>query len=124
MNEPLHEHIQVGAPAAQRAHEPLLERIEVLQRSVQRWRLISLVLFLLLLSGTAISGTFGVIMVFAGRGGMHMREAEMRAMEAQAREDAARAQAEVARHQAELERQRLEQLRQKGQANQAKPGDP
>jgi hypothetical protein len=124
MNEPLHEQIQIGTRGVQSGHEPLLERIEVLERTVLRWKLISLVLLLLLLSGTAISGTFGAILLFAERGGMRVHEAELRQMEMIDREQQARVEAERAREQAELARQRLEQLQQKGQANQPEPVDP
>jgi hypothetical protein len=124
MNEPLQEHIQVGTRPVEPTHEPLLERVEVLERSLQRWKLISLVLLLILLSGTAISGTFGAVLWFTARDGMRMREVEMMHQEERARAAAARAQAEVARHQAEMARKELGQLQKKGQANQPEPVDP
>ena len=39
-------------------NEPLLERIQDLERAVQRWKLISLALLFLLISGTAISSAW------------------------------------------------------------------
>jgi hypothetical protein len=95
-------------------YEPLLERIQVLERSVLRWRLVSLALAILLFSSLAISGTFGVAMLLG--------ESRMRLMAEQAaREetDVARQQADMAREaeqqarmNAELARQRLEQMKQ------------
>jgi hypothetical protein len=44
-------------------HEPLPERIRALELSVQRWRLVSFALMLLVISFMAIGGTFGLIFV-------------------------------------------------------------
>jgi hypothetical protein len=97
-------------------HEPLLERIQVLENSVQRWKLISLALLILLICGTAISGTFGAILMLSGPG---MREVEvMRMEEARARMDAERAREEVERL------RRIEQLQQKDEAKAAPPVEP
>jgi hypothetical protein len=87
-------------------HEPLLERIRELERSVRRWRLVSLALMLGLLSFMAISCTLGLVLSFLpadhhGLGAMRM-EAELE------RERAARAmmEAEVARQKAEADMQK------------------
>ncbi len=93
-------------------HEPLMERISVLERAVQRWKLVSVALLILLLCSMAISGTFGVVLMFARSG---VREVEIMRMEAEmARNEAVRAQAERARMDAELARQRAEQQNKKG----------
>jgi hypothetical protein len=42
-------------------NEPLLERITQLERSVKRWRLVSMVLTLLLICAVAIGGIFAVV---------------------------------------------------------------
>jgi hypothetical protein len=47
-------------------HKPLLERIRVLERAVQRWRLVCVALSLLFVSSLAINGTFGVVMIRSG----------------------------------------------------------
>ena len=88
-----------GGPDMQ---EPLLDRIRVLEKSVERWRRVSIALLLLLLCFMAISGTFGAIIAFnVGNG--------ERVMVLRAREQAARAEAEAreaARQHAEQERLR------------------
>jgi hypothetical protein len=43
-------------------HENHHERIRVLELSVQRWRLVSFALMLLVVSFIAIGGTFGLIL--------------------------------------------------------------
>jgi cell division protein FtsB len=48
-------------------HEPLLERIGQLERSVRRWRLACLALALVVVSLLAISGTFGAMSLVASR---------------------------------------------------------
>ncbi len=85
-------------------HEPLPERIRALELSVQRWRLVSFALMLLVVSFVAIGGTFGLILVlnFDDR-----REIEMLRMDAErAREQTQRAlqEAEEARRQLLMEK--------------------
>jgi hypothetical protein len=93
-------------------HEPLLERIRDLERAVTRWRLISLALFILLISGTAISCTFGVIVMLSDH--RDMLHAEMMARE---QAEVARMEADRARMDAELARQRVEELRREADAD-------
>jgi hypothetical protein len=87
-------------------HEPLLERIHSLEGAVRRWKLISLALLILLICGTAISGTFSV-MVMLDRPGLR----EARLQEMMAREEAQRAliAEQQARQAAELARQQAQQ---------------
>ncbi len=73
--------------------EPLVERIRVLELRVQRWRLVSLALTLVVVSFLAIGCTFGLIFVFnhGDRREIEMmrREAEMERVEAErARQEA------------------------------------
>jgi|SRR5882724_9623220 len=85
-------------------HEPLLDRIRVLELSVQRWRLVSFALMLLVVSFMAIGGTFGLILVL-NEG--DRREFEMMRMEVeQARQESLRAvqEAERARQQLLMEK--------------------
>ena len=85
-------------------HEPLQERIRALERAVQRWRLVSLALMLVVVSFMAIGGTFGLIFVI-NQG--DRREFDMMRMEAErARDESQRAlqAAEEARRQLEQER--------------------
>ena len=97
-------------------NEPLLERIQDLERAVQRWKLISLALLFLLISGTAISGTFGVILMLSQNGlrDSPRMEAEMMAREqaeqARRAEMAARKLAEQALQEAERARQQAQQM--------------
>ena len=100
-------------------NEPLLERIQDLERAVQRWKLISLALLFLLISATAISGTFGVILML-GQNALRdarLMEAEMmardRAEQARQAEMMAREQAEQARQAAEHARQQAQQVEKK-----------
>ncbi len=108
-------------------NEPLLERIQDLERAVQRWKLISLALLFLLISGTAISGTFGVILMLSQDGLRDARliEAEMMAREQteQARhaEMVARQQAEQALQEAERARQQAQQLEKKAAEQHPRP---
>jgi hypothetical protein len=74
--------------------EPLLERIQVLERAVRRWKAISLNLFLILLSGMAIGGSLGL--VFALRMASQGRAIEMaRIEELRARDMAVQAKLEA-----------------------------
>jgi hypothetical protein len=41
--------------------EQLVERIQVLERAVQRWKAVSLTLFLILLSGMIVGGGIGLL---------------------------------------------------------------
>jgi hypothetical protein len=97
-------------------HDPLLERIRQLERSVSRWRLACLALLIVVVSLVAIGGTFGVILALQvpDRRQMEMEraDAEMarahaeQAMQAErvAREQAERAlQAERAARQQQME---------------------
>jgi hypothetical protein len=100
-------------------NEPLLERIQDLERAVQRWKLITLAFLFLLISATAIGGTFGVILTL-GQNGLRdarLMEAEMMAREqadrARQAEMAARKQAEQALQEAERARQQAQQLEKK-----------
>jgi len=47
-------------------HKPLLERIRVLERAVQRWRLVCVAMPLFFVSSLAINGTFGGVMIRSG----------------------------------------------------------
>src|SRR5947208_2543068 len=96
-------------------HEPLQERIGVLERAVQRWRLLSLALALLFVSSLAINGTFGIVMILSGD---HRQELEMlREAEMQQRE-----RAEQALRQAEqVERMMIEQHKRQAQPDGANP---
>jgi hypothetical protein len=81
-------------------HEPLPERIRVLELSVQRWRLVSFALMLLVVSFMAIGGTFGLFFVLNND---HRREIEMLRIDA----EAAREQSHRALRDAEVARQQL-----------------
>ena len=109
-------------------NEPLLERIQDLERAVQRWKLISLALLFLLISGTAVSGTFGVILMLSDVGNARLIEAEMMAREQEERarqaEMAARNQVEQALLEAERARQQAEQIEKKAAEQQPPPIDP
>jgi hypothetical protein len=89
-------------------HEPLLERIRELERSIRRWRLVSLALLLTLLGFMAISGTFGVV--------LFMREADLWGVRARAMEDQerARVQTERALQEVEAAKKQAEQGRPQG----------
>jgi hypothetical protein len=89
-------------------HEPLLERIRQLERSVGRWRLVSFAEAIIIVSLLAIGGTFGLILLLNGP---DLREVEMLRMDA----ERARADAEQARLRAE------EALRQAEQQQKAVP---
>jgi hypothetical protein len=74
-------------------HEPQLERIRVLELRVQRWRLVSLALTLVVVSFLAIGCTFGLIFII-NEG--DRKEAEIMRMEVQrARDEAQRARQEA-----------------------------
>jgi hypothetical protein len=97
-------------------HEPLLERIRQLERSVRRWRLACLALVIIVISLLAIGGTFGLVLLSAipdRREVMVLRaEAEAqraRAEEAMQAERAARQAAERAMQAERAARQRAEQ---------------
>lgn len=88
------------------SNEPLLERIQHLERSVKRWRLVSLVLAFLLICLVAIGAIFTVIPPTQERGNFWLwlpwvrarREAEMQAMqEALRAAEAAKIAAEAAK---------------------------
>src|SRR5580704_10314172 len=88
-------------------NEPLLERIQDLERAVQRWKLISLALLFLLISGTAISGTFGDILMLSQNG---LRDARLMEAEMMARKQAEQARrAEMAARKALQEAERAQQ---------------
>jgi hypothetical protein len=76
-------------------HEPQLERIRVLESRVQRWRLVSLALLLVVVSFLAIGCTFGIIAILnqGNRREIEMRrDAELALQEAQrARQEAEQA---------------------------------
>ena len=79
-------------------HEPLLDQIRQLERSVRRWRLACLALLLVLVSLLAIGGTFGTMIL------LEQPEIERLRMEAHmARDEADRAMRaeQVARQHAE-----------------------
>jgi hypothetical protein len=87
-------------------HEELLERIRVLESAVQRWRMVSLSLFLFLLCGTIAGGVVGIISALHQHRSHHqmlmlMAEAEAQAAEARDRAEQARDMAQEARRQAE-----------------------
>jgi hypothetical protein len=100
-------------------YEPLLERIRVLEGSVQRWRRVSLALAILLISCLAISGTFSVVLLFSQRG---MRAAELQ-MQAE-RAAIEREQALQAQMEADVARQRAEELKKQLEAKVADGMDP
>jgi len=104
-------------------HQNPEERIKRLERSVQRWRLISLALLLTLVSCLAISCTFGIVwflrgvddeflMIHAERD--RAEEEHQRAVQAQ-REAEARLEVEAVRERAEADRMRaqIEELERK-----------
>jgi hypothetical protein len=74
-------------------HEPLLERIRQLERSVLRWQLACLALVIIVVALLAIGGTFGAIMLLELP---NRREIEMVRDDA----DAARQEADAAREDA------------------------
>jgi hypothetical protein len=74
-------------------HEPLLERIRQLERSVLRWQLVCLALVIVVVALLAIGGTFGAIILLELP---NRHEIEMVRDEA----DAARQQADAARQDA------------------------
>jgi multidrug efflux pump subunit AcrA (membrane-fusion protein) len=82
-------------------HEPLLERIRQLERSVSRWRLACFALFIVVVSLVAIGGTFGLILAMQVPDRRHMEmlraDAELARAQAQQAIQAER----VAREQAE-----------------------
>jgi hypothetical protein len=94
-------------------NEPLVERNRQLERSVKRWRLISLVLALLLIGAVAVGGIFAVIPATHEPGNfwhflpwVRAREAEMRVMDAEMRAralDAERRAVEAAKERAKDE---------------------
>jgi hypothetical protein len=86
-------------------YEPLLERIQTLERSVRRWRLVSLALAILLICCLATGGVFGTLMLFG-----ESRVQQMRMMELE-RAEVERMRAEQALRNAEVARQRLEQMK-------------
>lgn len=90
-------------------HEPLLDRIAQLERSVRRWRLACFALAIIVVSMLAIGGTFGTLILIdlpPARAEMQMLRAQEQAARAQA--EAAQRQAEEALHQERAARQRLE----------------
>jgi hypothetical protein len=89
-------------------HEPLLERIDQLERSVRRWRLACFALAVLVVSLLAIGGTFGTLMMLELpdiEDNMRLRAV---AADERAQADAMRAQAEMQRQQAEAARRQAE----------------
>jgi hypothetical protein len=91
-------------------NEPLLERINLLERSVQRWRRISLVLALLLIGAVAVGGaSVGMLLIRQDGGGFLLPWYRARA----AREDAIRA--EQAMRTAEAARQAAEAAKKNGE---------
>ncbi len=78
-------------------HEPLLERIRQLERSVRLWRLVSLALLILFASAAAVSGTFGVVLLLHDRDRMLLEEARVEAEQERAHAMRAQAEAEAAR---------------------------
>ncbi len=81
-------------------HEPLLQRIDQLERSVRRWRLVCFALAIIVVSLLAIGGTFGTLMMLelpARRDGGAAGGGPGASAQAQAE----RAQAEAAHRQAE-----------------------
>jgi hypothetical protein len=96
-------------------HEPLFERIGVLERRVQRWRLVSLALALLFVSSLAINGTVAIVMVLSGDRRQELEIARMQA-------EMERERAEVARRQAEqVERMMIEQHKRQAQPDGPNP---
>jgi hypothetical protein len=75
-------------------HEPLLDRIRQLERSLRRWRLACFALGLIIVSLLATGGTFGLILVLAAS---DRDELWMEAAEARDRAEQARQAAEAAR---------------------------
>jgi len=83
-------------------HEPLLERISQLERSLRRWRLACFALAILVVSLLAIGGTFGVLML--------LQLPDIRMLEMQRAEmEAERAHGEARHMQSEAMRQQSEQ---------------
>jgi hypothetical protein len=82
-------------------NEPLVERNRQLERSVKRWRLISLVLALLLIGAAAIGGIFAVIPTSQEPGDFWLFLPWVR--ERAAREDAMRARLQAEKALQELE---------------------
>lgn len=99
-------------------HEPLLERIEQLERSVRRWRLACFALAIVVVSMMAIGGTFGALLLpmLPARAEMDMLRAEVAQERAQAQ--AEREQAQVARRQAEEAQRAARAARQQLQVQQ------
>jgi hypothetical protein len=95
-------------------HEPLLQRIEQLERSMRRWRLVCFALGIIVVSLLAIGGTFGALLL-----PLLPVRAEMEMLRAQV--VAERAQAEVARQRAEDALRAERVARQKLQAQQNGP---
>ena len=93
-------------------HEPLLDRIRQLERSVQRWRLACLALVIVVVSLLAIGGTFGTMMLLEQpaieRLRMEMHAAHKQAEEAMYAERVARQQAEQALQAERAARQQIE----------------
>jgi hypothetical protein len=81
------------------------ERIEQLERSVKRWRLVSLVLALLLICAVAIGGIFAVVPATHARGEFWLWLPWVR--ERAAREDAMRARLQAEKALQELEAAKL-----------------
>jgi hypothetical protein len=92
--------------AARPMHDPQAECIRILETSVQRWRLVSLALMLVVVSFLAIGCTFGLMFIINQP---DRREIEMMRMEAQE----ARRAAEQAMQ--EAERAKQQQMPQKNQ---------
>jgi hypothetical protein len=92
--------------------QSLVERNRVLERAVQRWRLISLALLILLVSSTAISGTSFLIYMLADDS---RHELELMRMEDMRAREMAQQQAEMARQAQDAAEQRLQQLQKQGE---------
>jgi hypothetical protein len=82
-------------------HEPLLERIRQLEKSVRRWRLSCLALVLVVVSLVAIGGTFGVILMLQVPARREMEMLRMDAERARAEAQQAALAERAAREQAE-----------------------
>ena len=101
-------------------HEPLLERIRQLERSVSRWRL-ACALVIVVVSLVAIGGTFGVILTLQVPDSRLMEMQRADAEAARAREQQAMQAERNARAQAERALQAERAARQQIEGNAAAP---
>src|SRR5262245_35175127 len=83
-------------------HEPLLERIRLLERAVRRWKVVSLALLLISISMLGMAGTFGFVLMLEDS---HRHELMIMRVEA----EMARDRAEQALQEAQAARKKLEQ---------------